>query len=49
MHWAAEEISKVDASVAFAMSVNNSLVCYGLQDMPMKLSAAAIFNSTGTG
>ena len=26
-----EEISKVDASTSVCMSVNNSLVCYGLQ------------------
>ncbi|HET9826115.1 MAG TPA: acyl-CoA dehydrogenase family protein [Chitinophagaceae bacterium] len=29
---AMEEISKIDASVAVCMSVNNSLVCYGLQE-----------------
>lgn len=29
---AMEEISKVDASVSVTMSVNNSLVCYGLQE-----------------
>jgi alkylation response protein AidB-like acyl-CoA dehydrogenase len=29
---AMEEISKVDASVSVVMSVNNSLVCYGLQE-----------------
>jgi len=29
---AMEEISKIDASVAVIMSVNNSLVCYGLQE-----------------
>jgi len=28
---AMEEISKIDASVAVIMSINNSLVCYGLQ------------------
>jgi len=28
---AMEEISKVDASASVCMSVNNSLVCYGLQ------------------
>jgi alkylation response protein AidB-like acyl-CoA dehydrogenase len=28
---AMEEISKIDASVSVAMSVNNSLVCYGLE------------------
>ena len=28
---AMEEISKIDASVSVVMSVNNSLVCYGLQ------------------
>lgn len=28
---AMEEISKVDASVSVAMSVNNSLVCWGLE------------------
>lgn len=27
-----EEISKVDASVSVCVSVNNSLVCYGLQE-----------------
>ena len=29
---AMEEISKVDASVSVCMRVNNSLVCYGLQE-----------------
>jgi len=29
---AMEEISKVDASTSVCMSVNNSLVCYGLQE-----------------
>jgi alkylation response protein AidB-like acyl-CoA dehydrogenase len=29
---AIEEISKVDASVSVCMSVNNSLICYGLQE-----------------
>ena len=29
---AMEEISKMDASVSVVMSVNNSLVCYGLQE-----------------
>jgi alkylation response protein AidB-like acyl-CoA dehydrogenase len=29
---AIEEISKIDASVSVAMSVNNSLVCFGLQE-----------------
>ena len=29
---AMEEISKIDASVSVMMSVNNSLVCYGLQE-----------------
>ncbi len=29
---AIEEISKIDASVSVCMSVNNSLVCYGLQE-----------------
>jgi len=29
---AMEEISKIDASVSVSMSVNNSLVCYGLQE-----------------
>src|ERR1700751_2110477 len=27
-----EEISKIDASASVCMSVNNSLVCYGLQE-----------------
>ncbi|MEI9956484.1 MAG: acyl-CoA dehydrogenase family protein [Ferruginibacter sp.] len=27
-----EEISKIDASVSVCVSVNNSLVCYGLQE-----------------
>src|SRR5881394_4004704 len=29
---AMEEISKIDASVSVVMSVNNSLVCFGLQE-----------------
>jgi alkylation response protein AidB-like acyl-CoA dehydrogenase len=29
---AIEEISKIDASISVCMSVNNSLVCYGLQE-----------------
>ena len=29
---AIEEISKIDASVSVAMSVNNSLVCWGLEN-----------------
>jgi len=29
---AMEEISKIDASVSVCMSVNNSLICYGLQE-----------------
>ena len=29
---AMEEISKVDASTSVCMSVNNSLVCYGLEE-----------------
>src|ERR1700710_511993 len=29
---AMEEISKIDASTSVVMSVNNSLVCYGLQE-----------------
>ncbi|HMP95262.1 MAG TPA: acyl-CoA dehydrogenase family protein, partial [Phnomibacter sp.] len=29
---AMEEISKIDASTSVCMSVNNSLVCYGLQE-----------------
>ena len=29
---AMEEVSKIDASVSVSMSVNNSLVCYGLQE-----------------
>ena len=29
---AMEEISKVDASASVVMSVNNSLVCWGLQE-----------------
>lgn len=29
---AMEEISKVDSSVSVIMSVNNSLVCYGLEE-----------------
>ena len=28
---AMEEISKVDASTSVCMSVNNSLVCYGIE------------------
>jgi hypothetical protein len=30
---AMEEVSKIDASVSVCMSVNNSLVCYGLQSL----------------
>src|SRR5215831_6584511 len=33
---AMEEISKIDASVSVCMSVNNSLVCYGLQEFGTK-------------
>ena len=33
---AMEEISKVDASTSVCMSVNNSLVCYGLQALALK-------------
>ena len=33
---AMEEISKVDASVSVAMSVNNSLVCWGLETLVLK-------------
>lgn len=33
---AMEEISKVDASAAVIMSVNNSLVCWGLKPMDLK-------------
>ena len=34
---AMEEISKIDASVSVAMSVNNSLVCWGLQEYGSRL------------
>lgn len=33
---AMEEISKIDASVSVCMSVNNSLVCWGLKPMEAK-------------
>ena len=33
---AMEEISKMDASVSVCMSVNNSLVCWGLEIMVQK-------------
>ena len=34
---AMEEISKVDASVSVVVSVNNSLVCYGLEAFGKKI------------
>src|SRR5678809_101111 len=34
---AMEEISKIDASVSVCMSVNNSLVCFGLQEYGTEL------------
>src|SRR5690349_19080159 len=34
---AMEEICKIDASVGVIMSVNNSLVCYGLQEFGTKV------------
>ena len=33
---AMEEISKVDASCSVVMSVNNSLVCWGLETLELK-------------
>ena len=35
---AMEEISKIDASVSVAMSVNNSLVCWGLETFGISIS-----------
>jgi alkylation response protein AidB-like acyl-CoA dehydrogenase len=39
------ELQKVDASAAVIMSVNNSLVCAGLENIAMK-SKNEIFSST---
>ena len=40
---AMEEISKVDASVSVVVSVNNSLVCYGLEAFGNRRTKAKIF------
>ena len=41
---AMEEVSKIDASVSVCMSVNNSLVCYGLQAYGDEEQKEKIFN-----
>ena len=45
---AMEEISKVDASVSVCMSVNNSLVCWGLEHFGNKDQKQKIFSAFGT-
>ena len=44
---AMEEISKVDASASVCMSVNNSLVCYGLQGVRHRGAKTKISRSSG--
>ena len=46
---AMEEIAKVDAAVAVIMSVNNSLVCYGLNRFGNEEQKQKIFKTFGTG
>ena len=46
---AMEEISKVDASVSVCMSVNNSLVCYGLQEYGNEEQKQKYLTTIGTG
>ena len=46
---AMEEISKVDASVSVCMSVNNSLVCYGLQEYGNEDQKEKILNAPRAG
>jgi alkylation response protein AidB-like acyl-CoA dehydrogenase len=45
---AMEEISKIDASTSVIMSVNNSLVCFGLQEYGTEAQKMKYFNSVGT-
>ncbi len=42
---AMEEISKVDASTSVCMSVNNSLVCWGIRKIWFRRAKTKIFNS----
>ena len=46
---AIEEISKADASTAVCMSVNNSLVCWGLEVFGTEEQKTKIFDSVGAG
>ncbi len=46
---AMEEISKIDSSVSVAMSVNNSLVCYGLQEFGTEQQKAGYLESLARG
>ena len=46
---AMEEISKVDASVSVCMSVNNSLVCYGLQAFGSDMQKEKYLRSLASG
>ena len=46
---AMEEISKVDASVSVCVSVNNSLVCYGLQEYWQRRTKTTIPNPLAQG
>ena len=39
-----EELSKIDASASVIVSVNNSLVCYGLESYRKRNTKAKIFN-----
>ena len=44
---AMEEISKVDASTSVVMSVNNSLVCWGLEEFGAKTEIPSTFGERG--
>ncbi|MGC4038345.1 MAG: acyl-CoA dehydrogenase family protein [Chitinophagaceae bacterium] len=46
---AMEEISKIDASVSVCMSVNNSLVCYGLEKWGSELQKERYLQRLGNG
>ena len=46
---AMEEISKIDASVSVCMSVNNSLVCWGIDTYGTHEQKTKILNAAGAG
>ncbi|MEQ8880665.1 MAG: acyl-CoA dehydrogenase family protein, partial [Cyclobacteriaceae bacterium] len=46
---AIEEISKIDASAAVCMSVNNSLVCYGIQKYGSEMQKEKYLKKLSTG